>query len=112
MIGYALNEAIVVFDRIRETLRAIPAAGVIYRHEAVNAAIGQVQRRSIYTVLTVVTGSICLVLFGAEPLQMFSLAILLGLEAGTFSSLCVAPRLWVAMADRRESVRQANLTNL
>ena len=82
------------------------------RHEAVNAAIGQVRRRSIYTVLAVVTGSICLFLFGAEPLQMFSLAILLGLMAVTASSLCLAPRLWVTMADHRETVRQANLTNI
>ena len=112
VIGYALNEAIVVFDRIREILRAIPAAAIIYHHEAVNAAIRQVQQRSIYTVLTVVTGSICLFFFGAEPLQMFSLAILLGLVSGTFSSLCVAPSLWVAMTDHRKSARSANLTNL
>ena len=112
VIGYALNEAIVVFDRIRETLRAAPATSVAERNEAVNAAIGEVLRRSIYTVLTVVIGSICLFLFGAEPLQMFSLAILLGLVSGTFSSLCVAPSLWVAMADHRKGALSANLTNL
>ncbi len=89
VIGYALNEAIVVFDRIRENL--------CDRQNVVNASLRQVQRRSIYTVLTVLTGSTCLFLFGAEPLQMFSLAIFLGLICATYSSLCVAPKLWLTM---------------
>ena len=98
VIGYALNEAIVVFDRIRETLRDAPTADATERHGLVNTGIRQVRRRSVYTVLTVLTGSTCLFLFGAEPLQMFSLAIFLGLVSGTFSSLCVAPWLWGAMS--------------
>ena len=66
--------------------------------ELVNVSIQQVLKRSLYTVLTVVIGAVSLFTFGAEPLQMFSLAIFLGLVWGTFASLFIAPRLWLAFA--------------
>jgi SecD/SecF fusion protein len=94
VIGYALNEAVVVFDRIRERLHDAGRPSV----ELVNVSIQQVLKRSLYTVLTVVIGAVSLFTFGAEPLQMFSLAIFLGLVWGTFASLFIAPRLWLAFA--------------
>lgn len=94
VIGYALNEAVVVFDRIRERLRDAGQPSV----ELVNTSIHQVLKRSLYTVLTVIIGAISLFTFGAEPLQMFSLAIFLGLAWGTFASLFIAPRLWLTLA--------------
>ncbi|HVS26230.1 MAG TPA: protein translocase subunit SecF [Burkholderiales bacterium] len=90
VVGYALNEAVVVFDRIRENASA-------HYTEIVNRSIRQVMRRSLFTVLTVLAGAASLYFFGAEPLQMFSLAIFLGLVWGAFSSIFVAPRLWLAM---------------
>lgn len=94
VIGYALNEAVVVFDRIRERLRDAGQPSV----ELVNTSIHQVLKRSLYTVLTVIIGAVSLFAFGAEPLQMFSLAIFLGLAWGTFASLFIAPRLWLTLA--------------
>jgi len=97
VIGYTLNGVIVVFDRIRENLRGQRAANADGLARLVNDSVGQVQRRTIYTALTVMTGSACLYQFGAEPLQMFSLAIFLGLLFGTVSSLIVAPVAWMAL---------------
>ena len=62
------------------------------------SSIHQVIKRSLYTVLTVIIGAVSLFAFGAEPLQMFSLAIFLGLAWGTFASLFIAPRLWLVFA--------------
>ena len=104
VIGYALNESIVVFDRIRENLISTPLHSVGELNGLVNESIRQVQRRSIYTVLTVLAGSACLFFFGAEPLQMFSIAIFLGLVCGTYSSLCIAPRVWRAFAGRTRTI--------
>lgn len=93
VVAFALNEAVVVFDRIRERLReGAPATA-----KTVNACIRQVTRRSLFTVLTVVAGAVSLFTFGAEPLQMFSLAIFLGLVWGTFASLFIAPRVWLTL---------------
>ena len=97
VIGYTLNGVIVVFDRIRENLRAQRATNPERLASLVNDSVAQVQRRTIYTALTVMTGSECLYQFGAEPLQMFSLAIFLGLLFGTVSSLIVAPVAWMAL---------------
>jgi len=91
VIGYSLNEAVVVFDRIRENFAGSSAGDS--RRFLVNRSIAQVLRRSIFTAFTVITGSICLYEYGAEPLQMFSLAIGLGLACGSVASLFIAPNL-------------------
>ena len=91
IIGYAANEVVVVFDRVREntrrTLEVSPA-------NIMNQSIKQVFTRSIYTVSIVAIGAACLYFFGAEPLQMFSLAIFVGLLTGTFVSIFIAPAIW------------------
>ena len=94
VIGYSVNDTIVVFDRIRENLQIFgefseePSSKKLTI--LVNQSIWQTLRRSIYTVLTVVTGALCLYYFGAQPLQMFSLAILFGLICGAYSSIFIA----------------------
>jgi preprotein translocase SecF subunit len=93
VIGYSLNEAVVVFDRIRENFAEATARARDSRRILVNRSIAQVLRRSIFTAFTVITGSVCLYEYGAEPLQMFSLAIGLGLACGSVASLFIAPNL-------------------
>ena len=65
--------------------------------ELVNRSIRQTLGRSIYTVLTVVVAAACLLEFACEPLQMFSLAILLGLLSGAYSSIFLACPLWILL---------------
>ena len=90
VIRYSVNDNIVIFSRIREILRLLEAQTSGKLTKLVNNSIWQTLRRSIYTVLTVVTGAVCLYFFGAEPLQMFSLAIFLGLICGVYSSIFIA----------------------
>jgi len=94
VIGYSVNDTIVVFDRIRENMGRHKPGTEEALAALVNSSIRQVIKRSVYTVLTVVAGAACLLKFGAEPLQMFSLAILVGLVYGAYSSIFIATPLW------------------
>lgn len=100
VIGYALNETIIVFDRVRRNLREWPGPGPADKMHIVNDSIRQTLTRSLYTVLAVAIGAVSLFFLGAEPLQMFSLAIFLGLVCGTYSSIFIAPAAWHALARR------------
>ena len=95
IIGYSLNDKIVIFGRIRENLRSSGEGEAL--RTLVNRSVGQTLGRSIYTVLTVVLASACLYLFACEPLQMFALAILLGLLSGAYSSIFISTILWLAI---------------
>ena len=98
VMGYSLNDKIVIFGRIRENLAASSSP---QRHDTlgdlINQSIRQTMGRSLYTVLTVVMAAAALFFFACEPLQMFSLAILLGLISGAYSSIFIAPMLWLAL---------------
>ena len=94
VMGYSLNDKIVIFGRIRENA----AKKAITNHiDVVNASIRQTLGRSIYTVLTVVLAAVALLRFACEPLQMFSLAILIGLISGAYSSIFLTSPLWLLL---------------
>lgn len=85
--GYSLTDTVVVFDRIRENLRLRQRDSV----EAVmNSSINEVLSRTIITSTTVLFTSIALFLFGGEVLHDFSLAMIMGVIIGTYSSIFVA----------------------
>ena len=92
LAGYSLTDTVVVFDRIRENLKrnkkdALP--------QLVNNSINEVLSRTIITSLTVVIVLIPLVLFGGEVLHDFSIALLMGVIVGTYSSIFVASPILV-----------------
>ncbi len=97
IMGYSLNDKIVIFGRIRENLNRVSDIGSDSLRALVNESIRQTLGRSIYTVLTVVLASASLYLFACEPLQMFSLAILLGLIAGAYSSIFISSVMWLSI---------------
>jgi preprotein translocase SecF subunit len=98
--GYSLNDKIVIFGRIRENSRAFTETADASLRDLVNVSIRQTLRRSIFTVLTMVMASACLYLFACEPLQMFALAILIGLISGAYSSIFLSSLLWLAVRGR------------
>ncbi|PTG23782.1 protein translocase subunit SecDF [Staphylococcus chromogenes] len=101
IIGYSINDTIVTFDRVREMLRKVK---VITKEEEidyiVNSAIRQTLIRSINTVLTVVVVVVALLIFGASSIFNFSLALLIGLVSGVFSSIFIAVPLWGILKKR------------
>jgi len=93
-LGYSINDKIVIFDRIRENLRFNPAKNEKQLTEIVNASIWQTMARNLYTVLTVMIVTVFIFLFGSESIRLFSLAILIGLISGAYSTLCIASPIW------------------
>ncbi|MBM7706642.1 SecD/SecF fusion protein [Chryseomicrobium aureum] len=95
IVGYSINDTIVTFDRIRENLHR---AGAIQTEQEladiVNKSLRQTLVRSVITVLTVVFVVVSLIFFGAPSIQNFSIALLIGLIAGTYSSIFIAAQLW------------------
>ena len=96
IIGYSVNDTIVVFDRIRENLLLDPRED--FRH-VVNAAITQSLGRSLNTSITVVLALMALFLIGGVTVRPFVIVLLIGTAAGTYSSIAVASQLLVLWQD-------------
>jgi preprotein translocase subunit SecF len=92
LAGYSLTDTVVVFDRIRENLKRNKRDPL---PKLVNASINEVLSRTIITSLTVVLVLIPLVLFGGDVLHDFSIALLMGVIVGTYSSVFVASPILV-----------------
>lgn len=100
IVGYSINDTIVIFDRIRENLKTAKIKKFQDLADMVNDSIWQTMARSINTVLTVIFTASALFLFGSESIRMFSLALLLGLISGGYSSIFIASPLWLIWRGR------------
>lgn len=100
ILGYSINDTIVVFDRIRENMR-------LKRKESlevlVDKSIMQTLNRSINTVLTVLFCLVALLLFGGATIKTFVLALLIGVCFGCYSSIFVASPIWYDLKIREEA---------
>jgi preprotein translocase subunit SecF len=94
VIGYSLNDTIVVYDRIRENFRRIRKAS---SYDIINIAINQTMSRTIMTGLTTLLVLVALFYFGGETIHNFSLALILGIIVGTYSSIYVASAIALAL---------------
>jgi preprotein translocase subunit SecF len=97
IIGYSINDTIVIFDRIRENLRFAKIKTHDDIKKVVDASVWQVLTRSINTVLTVLIAALCLFIFGSESIKLFSLAMLFGLISGAYSSIFIASPFWLLL---------------
>jgi preprotein translocase subunit SecF len=86
VLGYSVNESVVVFDRVRENFRLMRKSSVI---EVVNNAITRTMSRTIMTHLSTQTVVICMLIFGGEILHNFSIALTIGILFGIYSSIMV-----------------------
>ncbi|CAH8769440.1 protein translocase subunit SecF [Paenibacillus dendritiformis] len=103
IIGYSINDTIVIFDRIRENMRFAKVKNIHDLSHLVNDSIYQTLTRSINTVLTVLVAALCLFIFASESIRMFSLAILVGLAFGAYSSIFIASPLWVVLKSKEKN---------
>lgn len=87
VIGYSVNDTVVVLDRIRENFRSARRGTPI---EIVNSAINQTMSRTIMTSMTTFLAVLALYLFGGSAVESFSLAMLVGVVVGTYSSIFIA----------------------
>jgi len=107
ILGYAINDTVVIFDRIRENLRFAKIKTKADLARLVNESIQQTLTRSITTVLMVLVGAVSLYLLGSESIRPFSLAIIIGLIAGAYSSIFIASPLWLALRSRMKPKKTA-----
>ncbi|BAY45581.1 protein-export membrane protein SecF [Scytonema sp. HK-05] len=100
--GFSVNDTVVIYDRIRETLKTNPDHPIA---EIVDDAVNQTLTRSINTTLTVLLTLSALFLFGGETLKNFALALIIGFAAGAYSSIFIASTLLAWWRERKgESV--------
>ncbi|HEY5701938.1 MAG TPA: protein translocase subunit SecF [Gammaproteobacteria bacterium] len=101
VIGYSLNDTIVVFDRIRENFHQMRKATPI---EVMNASINQTLSRTIVTGLTTLLVLVALFVFGGEIIHGFSTALIIGVLIGTYSSVFIASPVTLALGVSRQDL--------
>jgi preprotein translocase subunit SecF len=101
VIGYSLNDTIVLFDRIRENFPKMRKAHVV---DVVNRSVNQVLSRTVVTSGTTMLVLICLLQFGGEVIFGFALALFLGVIVGTYSSIYVASVTLILLGLEREDL--------
>jgi preprotein translocase subunit SecF len=101
VIGYSLNDTIVVFDRMRENFRKMRKGSAL---EVMNSSLNQTLRRTILTSLTTLLVVVTLLLIGGEVIKGFSLALFIGILIGTYSSIFIASPVVLGLGISREDM--------
>lgn len=109
IVGYSINDTIVIFDRIRENLKLhFRRGGDVVK--LVNTSVFQTLTRSLYTVFTVMFTTFALYFFGGETTKDFAFALLVGFGCGCYSSIFIASPLWIVfrkMGDKKKVAANA-----
>lgn len=100
IVGYSINDTIVIFDRIRENLKALKPTTFAELEALVDKSLWQTMTRSINTVTTVLIAALMLFFFGGPTIHNFTFALIIGLISGAYSSIFIASPLWVAWRGR------------
>ncbi len=108
VIGYSLNDTIVVFDRIRENFRCIRKST---SEKVINTSINQTFSRTLMTSITTLLVLIALFLFGGEVIHAFSIALIVGVLVGTYSSIYVASTSLLALNVSKEDLMPVESAN-
>ncbi len=101
VVGYSLNDTIVVFDRIRENFRRMRRGGPV---EIVNSSINQTLSRTLITSFTTLLVLLALAFLGGEIIRNFAIALILGVVVGTYSSIYIASAFLLLLKVRREDL--------
>lgn len=105
IIGYSINDTIVIFDRIRENMAdmlQVPTPDML--KEVANRSLLQTLSRSIHTSITTFIMVVMLYIFGVASIKEFALPLMAGLVSGAYSSICIAAQLWYALKIKFPSV--------
>ncbi len=104
IIGFSVNDTVVIYDRIRENFENYPDLSV---NEVVDSAVNQTLTRSINTTLTALLPLIAIFFFGGETLKYFALALIVGFAAGAYSSIFIASTLLAWWRNRQLAKKDA-----
>ncbi|GGY34401.1 protein translocase subunit SecF [Bacterioplanes sanyensis] len=106
VIGYSLNDTIVVSDRIRENFRIVRRGGAI---DVINESLNNTLGRTLMTSLTTALVLFALMIFGGEMIHGFAVALMIGVLVGTYSSIYVAANILLLMNISREDLMPPEL---
>lgn len=97
VVGYSINDTIVIFDRMRENLKLYPKWTL---EETINGSIKHSMRRTINTTITTLIAVVVLYMVGVEAVKELALPLIIGIIAGTYSSLFIASPVWYELKNR------------
>ena len=100
IVGYSINNTIIIFDRIREN-RKKPACAGLTRAQVVDVSVKESLGRTINTTLTTLVTIVCLYVLGVSAIREFSLPIIIGILAGVYSANLINGYVWAALEDLR-----------
>lgn len=100
IVGYSINNTIIIFDRIRSNREKM--SGDVELSEIVNMSIRETLTRSINTTVTTLIALVVLYVFGVESIKTFTLPIIIGVIAGFFSSVFISGPMWLLMAKNKK----------
>lgn len=98
IVGYSINDTIVIFDRIRENLKFNKSKDL---KDIVNESINSSLRRTINTSVTTITAVAILYIVGVDAIRVLALPLILGMLAGTYSSIFIAPSIWYDLSNKK-----------
>ncbi|TPE53751.1 protein translocase subunit SecF [Amaricoccus solimangrovi] len=99
VLGYSINDTVVVFDRVREVLRKYKKMPL---RDVLNLALNETLSRTVMTVLTTLLALIAILLFGGQTVRGFAIAVIFGILIGTYSSIYVASAVVLRLGVRRD----------
>ena len=99
IVGYSLNDTVIVFDRIRENLKKYQSVELL---EVLNKSINETLSRTIITSLTTLLALLALFIFGGEVIRGFTFAMIWGVLIGTYSSIFIASSILLKLGVKRD----------
>ena len=100
IVGYSINNTIVIFDRIRENARKMPATP---KAEVVSISVKECRGRTINTTLTTLITIVALYILGVDAIREFALPIIVGIVSGVYSANMITGYVWAALESRRKA---------
>lgn len=105
IVGYSINNTIIIFDRIRENARKMPSSTP--RVDVVNRSIKECLGRTINTTLTTLVTIVCLYIFGVSSIREFALPIIVGIISGVYSANMINGYVWAFLEEKKRAKKGA-----
>ena len=106
IVGYSINNTIVVFDRIRENGKK-PGQTDMKKIDIVEMSVKQTLSRTVNTTVTTMVTLVALYIFGVDSIREFAFPLIVGMLAGTYSSIMLSGQVWAAWVDSRNAKKAA-----
>ena len=103
IVGYSINNTIVIFDRVRENGKFKSKKHYVLTEELVDTSVRESLSRSVNTTITTLITIVALYVLGVDSIKEFALPIIIGLIAGTYSSILMTAPFWGFLAGKRRA---------